>query len=72
MHERLISTEEAAALLGLAPSTLCVLRVKGGGPRYVKLRRRVVYDPADVYAYVEERKRTNTSEPSVTPAKRVR
>lgn len=58
----LVSTEEAAALLGVAPQTLSILRVQGGGPKYVKLGRRVVYDIVDLEEYVAVRKRTSTSE----------
>jgi predicted DNA-binding transcriptional regulator AlpA len=57
----LVSTQEAAALLGLAPQTLSIMRVAGGGPKYVKLGRRVLYDVRDLEAYVEDRKRNSTA-----------
>jgi len=38
-----LSAHEAAAYLGLSASTLAKWRVTGGGPEYVKIRRRVTY-----------------------------
>jgi predicted DNA-binding transcriptional regulator AlpA len=59
---RKLSTPEAAAYLGLGKSTLDKLRLTGGGPRFITLGRRVVYDLVDLEAWTETRKRTNTSE----------
>ncbi len=60
--KELLSTEDAATLLGLAPQTLAILRVEGGGPRYAKLGRSVRYDPEDLAVWVEENKRAHTAE----------
>lgn len=57
-----LDTNTAAALLGLRPSTLTNMRVTGGGPTFVKLGRRVVYDRADLEAWVYSRKRSSTSD----------
>lgn len=57
----LLSTQEAAKALGLSPQTLAILRVEGGGPRYVKLGRSVRYDPTDLAAWVEANKRASTA-----------
>ncbi|MDQ7830479.1 helix-turn-helix transcriptional regulator [Desulfolutivibrio sp.] len=51
-----LHTREAAQYLGLSPGTLEVWRCKGRGPRYSKLGKRVVYDPADLDAYLAEHK----------------
>ena len=59
---RYLDTRRAAAYLGISPSTLNRMRVSGDGPRYSKLGRRVVYDIADLDAWVEERKRRFTAE----------
>ncbi len=54
---------EAARALGLAPSTLARYRTHGGGPRFTKLRRVVLYDRADLFAWVaSHRKLDSTSD----------
>ena len=58
----LLSTAGAAEVVGLAPQTLAIMRVEGGGPRYVKLGRRVLYDPADLAAWIDRNKRLSTSD----------
>jgi predicted DNA-binding transcriptional regulator AlpA len=62
---RRLRTGPAAEYVGLSERTLEKLRVIGGGPRYAKLGRAVVYDTADLDRWVEERQRTSTSEPLV-------
>jgi predicted DNA-binding transcriptional regulator AlpA len=57
-----VDTEGAARLSGLAVSTLENLRHMGGGPRFIKLGRRVLYDPADIRVWLEARKISSTSE----------
>lgn len=58
---RLLNVQEAARTLGLSASTLNKLRVTGGGPRFMKLGRRVLYDVADLEKWAVERKRNHTS-----------
>jgi hypothetical protein len=53
---------DAAHYLGVSASMLNKLRCSGGGPAYVKLGRRVVYDLNDLDAYVADSRRTSTSE----------
>lgn len=53
---RSFRTREAADYLGVSPGTLEVWRCKGRGPRYSKLGKVVVYDPADLDAFREARK----------------
>lgn len=57
----MLRTEGAARFLGLTASTLEKLRLTGNGPRYAKLGRSVVYDPADLSSWVEQKKRSSTS-----------
>ena len=59
---RYLDTRHAADYLGISPSTLNRMRVTGEGPRYAKAGRRVIYDPEDLNAWVEERKRRFTGE----------
>jgi predicted DNA-binding transcriptional regulator AlpA len=57
-----VDTAVAARLSGLAAHTLENLRHLGGGPRFIKLGRKVMYDPADIYAWLDTHKVSSTSE----------
>lgn len=59
-----IRTKQAANYLGLSKSTLDKLRCLGGGPRFYKLGRAVIYDVADLDAWKSERARTTTWHPA--------
>jgi predicted DNA-binding transcriptional regulator AlpA len=67
-----LSAAEAADYVGLSASTLSKRRVFGGGPKYLKLGRRVVYDTRDLDAWVDANRRASTGpEPaSTTPPPR--
>jgi predicted DNA-binding transcriptional regulator AlpA len=52
-----LSTPEAVTYLGFGKSTLDKWRLTGGGPAYSQLGKRVVYEPADLDAWVEQHKR---------------
>ena len=58
----MLRTPQAADYLGVSPATLCKWRVFGGGPRYKKLGRAVVYDPADLRLWLEAQSRDSTSQ----------
>lgn len=63
-QRRILRQREAAQYIGLAESTLEKFRCIGGGPRFVRLGARAIgYDVADLAQWLEERKRSNTSEP---------
>src|SRR3954447_21398878 len=57
-----LRVQAAADYLSLGVSTLNKLRTYGGGPRYAKLGHTVVYDPADLDAWADQRKVRSTSE----------
>ena len=59
---RLISTEDAATYCASAASTLEKYRLRGKGPTYIKLGRRVAYDRADLDAWIASNRRNSTSE----------
>lgn len=61
-EQRLLNTAEAAKYLGLAENTLRIARIRGGGPSYRKFGRAVRYSVEDLSAYVEQAKRTSTSQ----------
>jgi predicted DNA-binding transcriptional regulator AlpA len=60
-HRRL-RTADAGTYCGLSASTLNKLRVFGGGPKYLKLGRTVVYDVTDLDAWLATKRRASTSD----------
>lgn len=62
-----LTNAEAAAWLRLSPRTLEKLRVIGGGPRFRKLRRRVLYALADLEVWSNSRAFEMTSDPGYSP-----
>lgn len=61
MH-RLLTTEEAAPLIGVEPKTAHNWRSIGCGPRHIRVGRLVRYDPADIEAWKAARRVGSTSE----------
>lgn len=65
MSSRMLSTAEAARMLGLKPYTLRRWRHEGKGPRFVKLahsqQAAVIYLEDDVQAFIATRTFTSTS-----------
>ncbi len=62
MFDELLKTKEAAELLKLSPRTLENLRLRGGGPRYVKLGGAVRYRTKDLDEWVTVQARRSTSD----------
>lgn len=60
---RYLNNNEAAAFLRLSPRTLEKQRVIGGGPRFRKFGRRVMYAVADLEAWADARSFEMTSDP---------
>jgi len=58
----LLRTEDAAPLAGVAVKTLENWRSLGLGPKFIKAGRRVLYDPADLFAWREQHRVGSTSE----------
>ena len=58
----LLRTDEAAPLAGVATKTLENWRTLGLGPKFIKAGRRVLYDPADLVAWREQRRVGSTSQ----------
>ena len=54
--------EGAADYLGLSPSFLNKARLTGKGPAYLKLGSRVMYEAAELDAWLQSRRRTSTSQ----------
>ncbi len=60
---RYLTNDEAAAFLRLSPRTLEKQRVIGGGPRFHKFGRRVMYSAADLEAWADARSFEATYDP---------
>ena len=59
---RKLPVSEAARFIGLSKSTLDKLRLSGGGPIYLQLGRRILYDVADLEAWLTSKRRLSTSD----------
>jgi len=67
--DRLINEHEAADYLGYSVRALQNWRVRGGGPRFVKVSARSIrYRRRDLRAWVEARLQSHTSEPAASRA----
>ncbi|WP_425478640.1 helix-turn-helix domain-containing protein [Luteimonas marina] len=60
---RYLTNDEAAAFLRLSPRTLEKMRVIGGGPRFRKFGRRVMYAVEDLVAWADARSFEATFDP---------
>ena len=60
---RYLTNDEAADFLRLSPRTLEKQRVIGGGPRFRKFGRRVMYSVADLDTWADARSFEATSDP---------
>jgi hypothetical protein len=61
--QRYLTNDEAAEYLRLSPRTLEKQRVIGGGPKFRKFGRRVMYAVADLDAWADQRSFEATSDP---------
>ena len=62
-NDRLLTAQEAAAYLGLTPRFLEMRRFNGNGPPHIRISSRCVrYLMSDLQAWVEELRRTSTSD----------
>ncbi|MBN1356899.1 hypothetical protein JXA40_11615 [bacterium] len=67
MPKQLISTAQAAEMLGVRPQTMRIWRVKGCGPKYVRYggtRGKVFYHPDEIQSWLVMRTYDSTSEES--------
>ena len=67
---RYLSNEEAAEFLHLSPRTLEKQRVIGGGPKFRKFGRRVVYAIEDLESWANARSCNTTSDPNYSAVAR--
>jgi len=67
---RFLANQEAAAFLNLSPRTLEKMRVEGGGPRFRKFGRRVLYAVLDLERWANARAYDSTSDAASDPGAR--
>lgn len=70
-NDPVLNATAAANFLGLAVSTLAKLRCIGGGPRFLKLGRKVGYRRSDLSAYLDARLADNTSQATLSLPRRL-
>jgi hypothetical protein len=58
---------DASRYTGVAQATLAKMRCWGGGPEYLKLGRKVVYEREALDAWLNERRARNTSDAARLP-----
>ena len=59
---KVVNNSDAARHLGLSESTLNKLRLTGGGPIFIKLGRRILYDFKDLEDWLNRHRRTSTGD----------
>jgi len=59
---RVMRVWDAAKYLGIPESTLNQLRSSGGGPRYSKVGRSILYELHDLDAWIQAKKFNSTAE----------
>jgi predicted DNA-binding transcriptional regulator AlpA len=57
----LLNTFQASQQTGLARATLAKLRVFGGGPKFLKLGAKVLYEAAELEAWIATRQRMRST-----------
>jgi excisionase family DNA binding protein len=53
-ENRLLTTKEAADYFRIQPNTIEQWRVKGQGPKFVKIGRCIRYRPTDIKDYLDQ------------------
>ena len=60
----LLTPEQAAQYLGFTEGWMAKMRMRGGGPKWVRLGRKCRYTLADLDAWINTHRVSNTSEKS--------
>lgn len=59
-----LTPKETAARLRVAVGTLANWRVFGGGPRFIKIGKKILYPLAEIEAFEQSHLRSNTAQAS--------
>jgi hypothetical protein len=55
-RKRIVRTPEAARIMNRAKGTMDNDRIRGRGPKYIKIGSAIYYDVDDLYQFIEEHK----------------
>ena len=58
----LLSLDQTCNHLGVSRETMAHWRVSGSGPKFIKVNRRIAYDPKDIEDWLDARRVSSTSE----------
>ncbi len=58
----LLPAKAVAEHLCVTENTLAKWRLDGSGPAFIRVNRRIAYDPADILAWIDDRRFCSTSE----------
>jgi hypothetical protein len=61
-REPLLDAHQAAERMGIARQTLAIWRLRGFGPEFIRMGRKVCYDPCTLDAYIEANRHRSTSD----------
>ena len=56
MERRFLTSKETAELIRTTAGVLANMRMRGEGPRYIKLDRKCLYDLRDVESWLDRRR----------------
>jgi hypothetical protein len=60
--EQLLTTKALAPKIGVTEGALAKWRLSGEGPRFIRVQRRIAYDPRDVQEWLDARRVGSTSQ----------
>lgn len=60
--EHLLTTKALAERIGVTEQCLAKWRGTGEGPRFIRVQRRIMYDPRDVAEWLDARRVSSTSQ----------
>jgi len=61
----LLSAKHVSSILCVTIGTLAKWRVFGSGPKFIRINRRIAYDPKDIEDWLDARRVSSTSEGSL-------
>lgn len=62
LNEKLIDDREVSRLTGIPRKTLQNMRLKGGGPHYIKIGKNCRYRPSEIENWLKDNTRRTTSD----------